>query len=82
MDKFMTSTSAPTIKFHATTITYTSRNSTPTVSGRSGNSVSPIVYGTISGVLVTIGIIIAALATVVTVVVILMRKRVEQTENR
>ena len=81
-DNFVTSTSAPTTTCHGTTITYTSCNSTPTVSGRSGNSVPPIVYGTISGVLVIIGLIIAALATVVTVVVILRRKRVEQMENR
>ena len=84
MDKPMTSTSAkqlPTTKFHATNITDISRSSTPTISGGSGSSISPITYGAISGVLVIIGIIVAALATVVTVVVI-KRKRVGQTENR
>ena len=84
MDKLMMSTSAeqlPTTIFHATNITDISHSSTPTISGGPGSSISPITYGAISGVLVIIGIIIAALATVVTVVVI-KRKRVGQTENR
>ena len=64
MDKFMTSTSAEQYN---------------SISGGSGSSVSPIIYGTTLGVLVIIGI--AAFATVVTVVVI-KRKRVGQMENR
>ena len=74
MDKSMTSTPAKRL-------TDTSHNSTPTVSGGSGSSISRILYGATSGVLVIICIIIAALATVVTVVAI-KRKRVGQTENR
>jgi hypothetical protein len=83
-DKFMTSTSAEqllTTKIDATLITYTTSNGTSTISGGSGSFTSPIIYGTISGVLVIIGVIIA-LAIAVTVMVVSKRKRVGQTENR
>ena len=81
MDKFMTNTSAErvsTTRFHGTIITDTSHNS---ISGGSGSSISPIIYGTISSILVIIGIIIAAFATVI-ILLVIMRKRVWQTENR
>ena len=74
----MTSTSAErvsTFTFHGTIITDTSHNS---ISGGSGSSILPIIYGTISSILVIIGIIIAAFATVI----LLLRKRVWQMENR
>ena len=91
MDEFMISTSTEQVQtttVRATTTnmlyatTYTSRNSTSTASGGSGSRVSvlPIIYGTIPGVLVIIGVI-AAVAIVI-IVVVIVRRRVGQMDSR